>query len=107
MKPSLRRILAVTAPVAVLAAASTASAGLLATPSYLTDNKVYPTVLDTDGSSYVDVAVRWAPHLLRRGKAAHEMRVTLTGKGRKGAPVMGGWGWHRACPVPGMRMPKQ
>lgn len=87
MKPSLRRILAVTAPVAVLAAASTASAGLLATPSYLTDNKVYPTVLDTDGSSYVDVAVRWAPHLLRRGKAAHEMRVTLTGKGRKGAPV--------------------
>ncbi len=87
MKPSLRRILAVTAPVAVLAAASTASAGLLATPSYLTDNKVYPTVLDTDGSSYVDVAVRWAPHLLRRGKASHQMRVTLTGKGRKGAPL--------------------
>ena len=87
MKPSLRRILAVTAPVAVLAAASTASAGLLATPSYLTDNKVYPTVVNTDGSSYVDVAVRWAPHLLRRGKTSHQMRVTLTGKGRKGAPI--------------------
>lgn len=87
MKPSLRRILAVTAPIAVLAAASTASAGLPPSNQGLTDTKAYPVVLDTDGSSYVDVAVRWAPHLLRRGKTAHEMRVTLTGKGRKGAPI--------------------
>ncbi|MFM9017996.1 MAG: phospholipase D-like domain-containing protein [Actinomycetota bacterium] len=87
MKPALRRILAVTAPVAVLAAASTASAGLLDAHPYLTDNKAYPTVVGTDGSSYVDVALRWAPHLLRRSTKAHEMRVTLTGKGRKGAPI--------------------
>lgn len=87
MKPALRRIIAITAPVAVLAAASTASAGLVASHPYLTDNKVYPTVVGTNGSSYVDVAVRWAPHLLRRGQASHEMRVTLTGKGRKGAPI--------------------
>jgi phosphatidylserine/phosphatidylglycerophosphate/cardiolipin synthase-like enzyme len=87
MKPALRRILAVTAPIAVLAAASTASAGLLDAHPYLTDNKVYPTVVGTDGSSYVDVALRWAPHLLRRSTKAHEMRVTLTGKGRKGAPI--------------------
>ena len=87
MKTSLRRLIAITAPIAVLAAASTASAGILPVPSYLTDGKVYPAVVSTDGSSYVDVAVRWAPHLLRRGTGAHEMRITLTGKGRKGAPI--------------------
>ena len=87
MQPSLRRILAVTAPIAVLAAASSASAGLLASHPYLTDNKAYPAVVNTDGSSYVDVAVRWAPHLLRRSGSSDRMRITLTGKGRKGAPI--------------------
>ena len=87
MKPSLRRIVAIATPVAVLAAASAASAGLLASHPYLTDNKVYPAVVNTDGSSYVDVAVRWAPHLLRRAGSSDQMRVTLTGKGRKGAPI--------------------
>jgi uncharacterized protein YjbI with pentapeptide repeats len=71
----------------MLAAASGASAGLIATPSYLNDNKVYPLVVGGDGSSYVDVAVRWAPHLLRRGASTHTMKVTLTGRGRRGAPL--------------------
>lgn len=87
MKPSLRRILAVTAPVAVLAVASTASAGLLRSQPNAASNPTYPKVVGTDGSSYVDVAVRWSSPLLRRGKAGHEMRINLGGKGRKGAPV--------------------
>ena len=86
MKPALRNLVAIAAPLAVLAAASGASAGTLL-PSYLTDNKLYPAVVDSDGSSYVDVAVRWAPHLLRRAGAGGTMKVTLTGHGRKGAPL--------------------
>lgn len=85
--PSFRRYALIAAPVALLAAASGATAGLLFMPSYPNDNKAYPMVVGVDGSSYVDVAVRWAPHLLRRGACAHTMKVTLTGRGRRGAPL--------------------
>lgn len=84
MPPATRLITAIATPVALLATASIASAGLL---GGMRDQKVYPTVLDTDNASYVDVAVRWAPHLLRRPGSSHSMRITLTGVGRRGAPL--------------------
>lgn len=84
MRPSPRTVAAIVAPIAALAATSVASAGLL---GGMSDQKLYPTVLDRQGSSYVDVAVRWAPHLVSRAGASDVMRITLTGRGRKGAPL--------------------
>ena len=92
MKSTLRSLAGVAVPLIVLAAASGASAGILGSPTANARHaaahaKAYPAVVGGDGSSYVDVAVRWAPNLLRRAGTNDTMKITLTGHGRKGAPV--------------------
>ena len=92
MKPTLRSLAGVAVPLIVLAAASGASAGILGSPTATARHAAayataYPAVVGGDGSSYVDVAVQWAPNLLRRAGTDDTMKITLTGYGRKGAPV--------------------